>query len=374
MKTIIRIIARLNIGGPAIHIANLCGLDKRGYRTVLIYGSTGDGEGDMSYLLEGKNVEAFHVPELGREISPLRDLAALWKIIRIMWRVHPDIVHTHTAKAGMVGRLAAKLAGVKQVYHTFHGHVFHGYFSPAKTKLFIAIERFLARFTTRIIVLSQRQRNEIQRVLCLPEDKLIITPLGFDLERLLRIESRVVNRHASEPTAIGVVGRLTGIKNHGMFVDSLARINRKGTAFRGFIIGDGELRQELGRRVHEQGLEERVEFTGWKKDLAPVYENLDYLFLTSLNEGTPVAVIEAMAGGVLVIATDVGGVGDIVSDGESGFLVPSNDPEKLAERFAEVHSLPVERKKMIIENARECAMAFSKKKLLENIDRLYRSE
>lgn len=373
MKKIVRIIARLNIGGPAIHVSNLCGLDGHGYETILIYGSTGEGEGDMSYLLKGKNVRSVYIPELGREISFLKDLFTFWKIYRVLRKEKPDIVHTHTAKAGMLGRAAARLSGVKQVYHTFHGHVFHGYFGKAKTAFFIFLEKMLATLTTRIVVISKAQQNEISAILSLKKEKTAVIPLGFDLEKFKTSQDGFLKKNEMDNgfKNIGIIGRLTPIKNHPLFLEILKSLTAAGMNYNAFIVGDGELRKELEAEVENYGIQEYVHFTGWIQDLAPVYSALDFLFLTSKNEGTPVAIIEAMAAGKIVISVNVGGVPDLIQDGENGFLVNSGTAEEFKEKYLHVCSLSEDAQNQIRKNAQEAAEKYSLENLLKNISNLY---
>ncbi len=375
MQKIIRIIARLNVGGPAIHVTNLCDLDKHGYETVLIYGSVGEGEGDMSYLLKDKNIKSYYIPELGREISPLKDLNTLWRIFKIIRKEKPDIVHTHTAKAGMLGRVAAKIAGVGHIYHTFHGHVFNGYFSKNKTAFFIFIEKILAKITTKIVAISQLQLNEISEILNVNKNKFELIPLGFELERFVVGKKGFLkeNNINNDFLNIAIVGRVTDIKNHKLFMDVLKEISNKGVKFNAFVVGDGELKEFIKDYSKKLGLEKNIYFTGWIRDLTPVYSAIDYLFLTSKNEGTPVAIIEAMAAGKIVISTNVGGVSDIVKDGENGFTVNTQTPLSFAEKFLTVNSLPEEKKNMVRQKAQDSSSKFSIENLLENIRKLYTS-
>lgn len=373
MPKILRVITRLNIGGPAIHVANLCDLAERGFETVLVHGAPGPEEGDMAYLLEGRSVRTCVLPDLVRPISPRRDVKVLWQLIRLIRRERPDIVHTHTAKAGMLGRVAAVLGRVPQICHTYHGHVFHGYFSAPGSRLFVAVERMLAAFTTRMLVLGPGQREEIAGILRLPPSRFAVVPLGFDLAGLA--QPRAGGPDAWYPAAtrplIAIVGRLAPIKNHELFLDVLGRLQAQGHPFTAFVIGDGARRVDLMRRAADQGLADRVLFTGWIRDLAPAYHAIDYVFLTSRNEGTPVALIEAMAAGRIVLATDVGGVKDVVRDGTNGFLVRGFSPRDFAQRFLEVHRLPASDLARIAAEARRTAAAYDVQRLLTNMARLY---
>ena len=329
---VLRIIARLNVGGPAIHTVLLtAGLNDGRFRSLLVTGTPDEQEGDMSYYARQLGVEPTFVPELGRELSWRDDLVAFQRLVGLIRSFRPHIVHTHTAKAGAVGRLAALVAGVPIRVHTFHGHVFRGYFSPLKTRVFLVIERALAAITRRIVAISELQRDDLCDVFhIVARERCSVIPLGFDLRPFAAAETkRGAIRGAlglgQDRRLVGIVGRLVPIKHHAMFLEMARRVAdaRADTDF--VIVGDGELRPELERSVAAMGLGGRVHFLGWRRDLDAVYADLDVVALTSLNEGTPVALIEAMASGRPVVATAVGGVADVVADGETGLLVPSQD-------------------------------------------------
>jgi len=340
---VLRIIARLNIGGPAIHVILLAsGLDKEKFESLLVCGNVGKSEGDMFYYAQEKDVVPYFIPELGRELSFFDDFRALIKIFLLISKESPDIIHTHTAKAGALGRLAGivynflHLFGKKpRLVHTFHGHVFNGYFNFFKTKIFILIERFLALFTFKIITVSESVRGELVSLHIANFKKIEVIPLGFDLDKFLNLPIR-----KQDALSIGIVGRLVPIKNHRLFLDSAAQVikNNPGLSVRFKIIGDGELRSDLENYAKNVGIAGYVDFLGWVKDLHQVYSGLDIVALTSLNEGTPVSIIEAMASERAVVATQVGGVVDLlggsVSDNsfansynilERGIIVKSAD-------------------------------------------------
>jgi glycosyltransferase involved in cell wall biosynthesis len=360
---VLRIIARLNIGGPAVHSILLTRhLNNDRFDSMLATGAIGKGEGDMMYLAEANNIKPAIIKELGREISWRDDITAFLKILRLIFKERPDIIHTHTAKAGTLGRAAGIIynmlyplfhppltkRGVVLV-HTFHGHVFNSYFSTLKTNLFILIERILARFTDKIIVISKGQAKEIsERLKIKDKNKLELIPLGLNLspfyesERYCGLFKRELGL-AHDTKLVGIVGRLVPVKNHRMFLDSVKKykeIYNKKVKF--LIIGDGESGEELKKYSMDLGIRDDVIFTGWRKDLEKVYSDIDIVVLTSFNEGTPVSVIEAMAAGKPVISTDVGGVRDLftlkfgIRNSEfqiqnEGILVNSNDSDSLAE-------------------------------------------
>ena len=378
---IVRIIARLNIGGPSIHTILLSGgLDKDDFETHLLAGTPGDAEGDMSYFAKEKGVSVEYIPELKREIG-FSDIRAFFKILRIIKKVKPDIVHTHTAKAGALGRLAAVFAGVPIRVHTFHGHVLEGYFNPVKAKIFIFIERCLANFTDRIIVVSESVRDEIvNRFKLTSEDKCVVIRLGLDLEKFLDSEGRAGHFRKNigvedDTIVVGIVGRLVSIKNHRMFFDAAKKIidGSMGLKIKFLVIGDGELKTELKKYAAKLGIREHVVFTGWVKDTANAYKDIDIVVSTSLNEGTPVSLIEALASGKPVVATDVGGVRDVVRNGDDGFLVGSKDVDGLASRISELIGDQQKRLRFGASGKENVRKKYSRDRLIDDIETLYKS-
>jgi glycosyltransferase involved in cell wall biosynthesis len=339
---IVRVIARLNIGGPAMHTILLSSsLNKRGYRDVLVCGRPGESEGDMMYFAADNGVSPVFIPELGRRISVINDLKSFFSLLSIIRKERPHIVHTHTAKAGTLGRLAALVAGVPVKIHTFHGHVFEGYFTPAERRLFIFIERFLALFTNRIITVSKIVGDEIiDKFRIADRSKIVAIPLGLELDEFIHCEkSRGVFRKKmsldDNVRLVGIVGRLVPVKNHKMFFDAAKKLmDRVGSVkVRFVVIGDGEMKGPLTEIARRLGIDRHVIFTGWVKNLAEIYADLDVVALTSLNEGTPVSLIEAMASARPVVSTNVGGVRDIVLDGETGLLSKPDDPDDFSDKL-----------------------------------------
>ena len=386
---ILRVIARLNIGGPAIQAVTLSDLLSRGhFRTCLVCGQVGAHEGDMSYLASSRQVDPVVLPTLGREISALDDVRSFSELRKIIGEFKPHLIHTHTAKAGTLGRLAGISMNAQRMFgrkirlvHTFHGHVFHSYFSPLKTSVFMKIERFLARFTDRILVISASQEKDICEKYRIAHPRRVqVVPLGFDLSGFERLCPPVPQGVLS----VGIIGRLTPIKNHRMLFETVKILNNQGAghAFKFFVVGDGELREALIRDAAALGTEKNMVFTGWQKEMPEVYRKLDAVVLTSLNEGTPVSVIEAMAAARPVVATDVGGVKDLMGEidietGEGyklarhGILIPSGDCHALAEalRFVLKERISVNR---ISERAREHVIDnYSLSKLASNMKALY---
>jgi glycosyltransferase involved in cell wall biosynthesis len=357
---ILRIIARLNIGGPALHVTHLArGLNPNRFVTRLITGNIGKDEGDMSDL--ARDLDWHIIPELGRDLNPADDLITLLKLWNAMRQWQPHIVHTHTAKAGAVGRIAAKLAGVPLIIHTFHGHTFHSYWGKFGSQLTINAERALAMITTKVIAVSDHVREDLIRYQIAAPQKILTLPLGLDLE-LFAAQPR---SDAATPI-VGIVGRLVPIKNHALFLQMARQMIADGFRGRFMIVGDGELRRELENQARDLG--DRIIFTGWRRDLTKVYSEMSVVVNTSLNEGTPVSVIEAMASGVPVVATAVGGVPDVIRDHETGYLAPSGDARALADQVNEA----LRDGKSIARRAQEDVLKkFSKERLIKDVEGLY---
>jgi glycosyltransferase involved in cell wall biosynthesis len=331
---VLRIFSRLNVGGPSVHVIVLTeGLTARGYETQLLVGHEGEREGDLHELARQHGVSCTRVTGLGREVRPWSDLLVLWRLYRTIRKYRPAIVHTHTAKAGFVGRVAARLAGVPVVVHTFHGHVLRGYFGPAKTALYRWLERRLARGTDVLIAVSEAVKQDLVALGVAPAEKIQVVPLGLPLELLSgtlpRGGLRVAAGVPDAAPLVGIVGRLVPIKDIPTFLDAAAQVHRERPDVHFAIVGDGELRASLERRAHELGLAPCVHFYGWRDDMAPVYGDLDLVVNCSRNEGTPVALIEALASGRPVVATRVGGTPDVLGGGERGVLVPAGDAPAL---------------------------------------------
>ena len=376
----------MNIGGPAIHTILLSeGLNKDRFETVLVCGRPDKDEGDMLYLAKEKGVRPVIIPELGRELNFRKDIVSFWKLFCLIKREKPDIIHTHTAKAGTLGRLAGMLFKFTYVLrpmsyhlkliHTFHGHVLHSYFGRTKSALFIWLERFLAAFTDRIIAVSESVREDLIALKVACPHKIITVPLGLELEKYLKIENDGLGDKGYK--SIGIIGRLVPVKNHKMFLDAAKKLkNALGFSQRMkfLIVGDGPLRQELESYAKRLGISEDVTFTGWIKDLAKIYSELDVIALTSLNEGTPVALIEAQAAARPCVATNVGGVADVVAEGQGGFLVPSQNIERFVQVLINLLNNPGLMKTMREYGRDKVKGRFSKMRLVKDIETLYKQE
>jgi glycosyltransferase involved in cell wall biosynthesis len=376
--SVVRVIARLNVGGPAIHVINLSeGLQDR-FPTLLVAGRVDPSEGDMTDAARERDLDLFDLEELGRRIHAWQDLVAFVKLYRLFRRVRPTIVHTHTAKAGTLGRIAAVLAGVPIRVHTFHGHVLRGYFPAGRTRLVIRIERLLARFTTKIVTVSEGQARElVEEFGICPREKMEVISLGFDLSRFPAASAERLGAEfraelgAGDAPVIAIVGRLVPIKNHDLLLEAVAELERRGREFVLAIVGGGPEEARLRRRVGELGLAARVRFVGWRSDLDRVYGGSDIVALTSVNEGTPVCLIEALAAGRPVVATDVGGVRDVLDGGRLGTIVPPGDPLGFADALDELLADAERRRALGRAGSVAVRSTYGIDRLLDSVSRLY---
>jgi glycosyltransferase involved in cell wall biosynthesis len=377
---VVRAIARLNVGGPAMHVALLsAGLDARGFRTTLVTGRVEPGEADMTDFALDRGVRPVVVRALGRSVSPLADLRSLGEMLSLLRRSRPVVVHTHTAKAGALGRLAGALSGVPIRIHTFHGHVFHGYFGRAGSLAVLLTERLLGFLTHRVLAVSDEVARDLGEVYgVVPPGKVEVVPLGLDLAPFARGgdgEGRGEFRReigaAEGDLLVGIVGRLVPVKDHAFFLDAGADLLREIPQALLVIVGSGPLEADLRARARTLGIEPRCRFLGWRRDTPRIYADLDCVALTSANEGTPVALIEAAAAGVPVVARAVGGVASALAGVEEATLVPAAAPPAgfAASLAAALRSVRGPRRS----NA-TVVRRFSAERLCDDVERVYREE
>jgi len=376
---VLRVIGRLNVGGPSIHVVNLAaGLDPSRYEQLLVIGHESPAEGSMLDYALSRGVWPHRIQEIvtAFNLAP-RDGIALKRLFSLMRLYRPHIVHTHTAKAGLLGRIAARLAGVPIIVHTFHGHVLHGYYGPVQNWALRRMEKSLAWLSHRLVTVSEQVKKELIEYGVARADRITVIPLGLDLEPYLHAETRrgEFRREMSLSSGarlVGIVGRIFPVKNHALFLESAARIAAAEPAARFVVVGDGMLRFALEQQARELGIADLVLFTGWRSDLARIYADLDVLVVSSNNEGTPLSAIEAMATSCPVVATRVGGVPDLISDYESGRLVPPRDAEALAGAVLDLLHHP-EMAQAMGRNAMIAARdRFDVKRLVHDVDHLYR--
>lgn len=353
MPKILRIVNRFNLGGPTFNAAYLSKYLHPEFETKLVGGLKDESEDSSEFVVQELNVDYFIINDMQRSINLKKDWRAYQQIVEIIKDFKPDIVHTHASKAGFLGRMAAIKQNIPVIVHTFHGHVFHSYFGKLKTLFYKLLERYLAKKSTMIIAISDEQKREltVDHQICNP-GKVHVIRLGFDLARFRKDQAQKRAQFRSyyglddDEIAIGIVGRLVPIKNHKLFLNAIAKLKKRTKkSFKAFIIGDGSekekiqtltrnLQLSLGNRSgtdifqkdkslavpREDSPDCDITFTSWIREIDYAYAGLDLVCLTSLNEGTPVSLIEAQASGRAVISTKVGGVENIVEHGKTGLL------------------------------------------------------
>jgi len=366
---ILRIITRLNIGGPARQALTLTRALRGDFDTTLAAGQATAAEGELT----DPEVQVRRVP-LVRRPDPVTDWRAYKAVSALIRETHPDLVHTHMSKAGAIGRVAAARARPQPLtVHTFHGHVLEGYFSWPVQRAFIEVERRLASRTNALIAISSEIRDALLELGIGRPDQYRVIPLGFDLSSLLEVngprgELRTQLGLGLDVPLVGIVGRLVPIKDHRTAFQALAELPEAHLA----VLGDGELRAELESTVRAMRLTDRVHFTGWWMDMAGAMSDLDLVLLTSRNEGTPVSLIEALAAGRAVVATDVGGVRDVVQDGVTGRIVPAGDAVAAAEALSQLIGAPTERSRLGAAGRADVRVRFGQIRLVAQIAGLYR--
>lgn len=371
--SVLHVITRLDRGGSADVVLDLAArLSDRGMRVGLAYGATADPVTDIDGFCRERNIAQFPAPSLVRNVSPLRDLSALMRLRRIIHRFRPGIVHTHTSKAGILGRFAARSAGVRAIVHTPHGHIFYGYFGPASTGMFIRLERLAARITGRITLLTEESlRDHLAAGIGTPELFRVIHS-GVDIARYASGDRGALGRITGwgDAPVIGWAGRLTAVKDCRTFIEAAAIIRERRPECRFFIAGDGEERAELTAQVRQLGLDGALMFGGNRADIPDIMAGFAVFALTSRNEGFGRVLVEAMAAGGPVVATRVGGVPDVVEDGRSGILTPPGDADALADAVCRVLDDAALRESLIA-HGRERAARFGIDRMIEQFEEVY---
>ena len=354
MPKILRIHNRLIIGGPTLNVLFLTKYLAPEFETLLIVGEKEDHEKDAFSLAEKMGVQFLSIPDMGRSVHPYRDYQAYRQVQKIIKDYKPDIIHTHAAKPGAIGRLAAGSNNGMVIAHTYHGHVFHSYFNRLKTRFIIQTERFLAKRSDVLVAISHQQKKELTEEFKIAErDKFAIIPLGFDLKKFCenqevkRKQFREEFKLQPDEIAIGIIGRLVPVKNHSLFLDAIHHvIENTHKKIRAFIVGDGETRKDLERKAKDLGISftssdnmdvtASLVFTSWRSDIDVINAGLDIIALTSLNEGTPVSLIEAQAANKPIVSTRVGGIADVVIENETALLSNVSDVKTFMDNLLEL--------------------------------------
>jgi len=389
MVKVLRILNRFNVGGPTHNATFLTKYLEPQYKTKLIAGKKLDSEATSEYILKKNNIDYFILENMSRSLSLINDVRSFLEIRKIIREYKPNIVHTHASKSGALGRLAAILSGVPIIVHTFHGHVFHSYFGRLKTYLYLLVERFLASKSSAIIAISNLQKDElVNNFKICSSKKMYVIPLGFDLERFQLDKSENRNSFRTEFAleddciAIGIVGRLTAIKNQELFLRSVKEVTKNSKKpLKVFLIGDGEDKEKLQSLCEDLNMpfserysekeEILVYFTSWRQDMERVYAGLDIVALSSLNEGTPVTLIEAQAANKPIVATDVGGIRDIIIENKTGLLSKSGDLKGLEKNLRKLIDDDNLRDQLGRSGYDNVIRSFSYKRLVSDVKSLY---
>jgi glycosyltransferase involved in cell wall biosynthesis len=381
MSSIVHVIARLNVGGAALHVLQLAReQQRRGHEVVVVAGTLAAGEESMEYVAEELGVEVVKLPALQRELSPRADAAAIRTLRAIIRHRRPDVLHTHTAKAGATGRLAALLSGrarPKTLVHTYHGHVLSGYFSPRRERVFRTIERVLARPSSALIAVSDEVRDDLVRFGVAPQERFMVVPYGFDLpawssaDEEARARIRAGLGLGDDTFAIGWAGRLTPIKRPLDLIRTLRAVLDAGVDAALVLVGDGELRGATEAMARDLAVADRTHFAGFQQRIRDWYAAVDVSLLTSANEGTPVVAIESLAAERPVVATAAGGTGTVVDEGESGYLLPVGDIDGLARRLVELARDPALRARLGAAGAADVRSRFATERMADELDAVY---
>ena len=384
MKTL-HIITRLDMGGSAQNTLLSClELSKKSHDVVLAHGLAlesrmtdleKDSVEKQIERAKGNGLRVITIPSLVRRIDPVRDVKALWSLWRLMIREKPTIVHTHTSKAGILGRLAARLTGVPFIVHTTHGHVFYGHFNPAVSRLFLLMVTFFASFTAKMIALTEGERNDfINYAVCKP-DKLATIHSGVEIDRFLNAR---VNRNQKKITlglnpnrrVVGTVGWLLPIKGPGYLLKAMDHVWRRCNAVELVFVGKGQLEQDLKNEALRMGISEKVKFLGWRDDIHEIIPIFDVFVLPSLNEGMGRVLVEAMASGRPVVASRTGGIPDLVIHDQTGLLVSPADELGLADAIYNILKDP-EKAKVMGQKGKARSKRFSVESMVAKLETLY---
>jgi glycosyltransferase involved in cell wall biosynthesis len=387
MPRILRIHNRLITGGPSLNALYLTKYLSSQFETLLVVGEKEDHEQNAYFLAEQMGIKPILIPEMGRSIHPLKDFQAYKKLQKVIKDFKPDIVHTHSAKPGAVGRLAASSLNIPAIVHTYHGHVFHSYFGRVKTKLIINAERYLAKKTHALIAISDQQKNELAEDFHIADKaKFKVIPLGFELKKFSENQDEKRKKFREEfnleddEIAIGIIGRLVPVKNHSLFLEGINYLlSKTSKKIKAFIIGDGETRLALENRAgqlnipfsYDHNPNASLIFTSWRNDIDVINAGLDIIALTSLNEGTPVSLIEAQAANRPIVSTRVGGIGDIVLENETALLSDINDITSFRENLLKLVENDELRNRFNKRGADHVQKKFSVDRLASDMSNLY---
>lgn len=389
MPKVLRILNRLAVGGPVLNATYLTKYLSPEFETLLVVGAKENHEKSASYVAQELGIDVVSLPQMKRAVSPVNDYFAFQDIRKLIRDFQPDIVHTHASKPGLLGRLAASVEGVPVIVHTFHGHTFNSYFNSFTSNCYINAERFLARKSNAIVAISDTQKKElVEDFRIAPEEKFRMIQLGLDLDKFTvaqpekRAKFRAEFGLGEDEIAIGVIGRLVPVKNHDLFIKAIAHVLQHTTKkVKAFIIGDGESREGLEAAATAAGIQFSTEndkahvhplvFTSWRSDIDVINAGLDIVTLTSLNEGTPVSLIEAQAANRPIVSTRVGGIGDIVREGKTALLADINDTSTFCQHLLNLVQDDSLRAELGSDSSYYVMRRFSYQRLVTDMSHLY---
>lgn len=389
MPRVLRILNRMAVGGPVLNATYLSKYLSPEFETLLVVGQREQHEKSASFIAQQLGVDVVIVPQMQRAVSPVNDYAAFQAIRKLIKDFDPDVVHTHASKPGVLGRLAASVQSVPAIVHTFHGHSFHSYFSSLTSNFYINTERFLARKSSAIVAISDTQKKElVEKFRIAPEEKFRMIQLGLDLDKFTEDQDakrktfRTEFDVADDEIAIGIIGRLVPVKNHSLFLKAVAHVvNSSSKKIKAFVIGDGETRKALETEAALLGLSFSVEtdaahphplvFTSWRSDVDVINAGLDIVALTSLNEGTPVSLIEAQAANKPIVSTRVGGISDIVIEGRTALLADLGNVDAFCQHLLNLVQNDNLRTEMGGNSAYYVTKRFSYQRLVRDMSDLY---
>lgn len=376
---ILHVITRLDLGGSAENtLLTVIGLSKEAYKIDLICGQSDNPPSENENRAAEGGVTLIRMKSLVRDISPIDDIAALFKLYIHMLKNRYDLVHTHTSKAGILGRIAAKMAGVRNIVHTPHGHIFYGYFAPQLTKVFVFFEWLIMRFTSAQITLTNQEKKDYLAKGIGPAGRIHPIYSGIDLSPFLgpRAEKESVRKSLGlerDHFVAGTVARLVPVKNHDLIVSAAAKLSDRIKTIRFVFAGDGELKESLQKKIDKLNMTRLFIFTGWKNNIPDILSAFDIFVMCSKNEGMGRAFVEAQAAGLPVIGSNVGGIPEVLDNGKTGYLVKPDDPDDLAEKIEMMYNRRGELKEMSDACRQWACSKFSEKVMVKKIDDLYRS-
>jgi glycosyltransferase involved in cell wall biosynthesis len=384
MTKILHLITRLDMGGSAQNTLLTCHNLSRQYEMIMVCGLSQESnmtaperEAVDKQIEDARRngVRVIRIPSLVRRISPLNDVRALYDIVRLIKAETPDVVHTHTSKAGILGRLAARIAKVPTVVHTPHGHVFYGHFDPLISRIFLWIEKLFAPLTDRVVTLTAGENRDYLELNVYPREKLVKIHSGVDIEKFKQVPDSAVEKKRSlglgqDGLVVGFIGWLMPIKGPMHLLRAMATVWQDHDDTNLVLIGKGDLDVALRAEAMKMSANGRVNFLGWRSDIDAIMPLLDILVLPSLNEGMGRVLVEAMAAGKPIVASNVGGIPDLVQHEYNGLLVPPADEKALAAAIMQLINNP-EKAKLMGQRGRERCHQFSVEAMTEKIDRLY---